>query len=279
MIDDPAVLGEVERSEDGAAVGMGSDDATSQQPDGSVPPQSPTDPSQDPAPADPNGQPAASQPGYGPPPYGFPPYGQAGYGQPVYGQPTYGQPVYGAPAYGPPYPPPMYGAAAGKRKRFGWLALTMAFIIGGFVSFLVIVGMAVLVFVNDDGPGTDRHGVIKEGAAVPKVGDCLQPSPSRAIVTSDAQVVDCAKSHGTEVAAIVEIPAGSRRPSRDDLAYYADDTCLLAFEGYVGSDYDSSDLDYQPVVPNRSAWDQEDRTLWCLVDTGGQSGTVRNSHD
>jgi hypothetical protein len=265
-------------------VDVGSDDAISENPDGSMPPQSSGEPSQPSAPADPNGQPANGQPsaapaGYGPPPYGFPPYGQPGYGQPAYGQPAYGQPVYGAPVYGQPYPPPGYAAPQGKRKRFGWLALTVAFILGGFLSFVVVVGMAALIFANDDGPGTDQHGVIKEGAVVPKVGDCLRPPPSRAIVTSDAQVVDCAKSHGSEVAAIVEIPAGSQRPSRDNLGYYADDACLIAFEGYVGSDWDDSDLDYQPVVPSASAWDQGDRTLWCLVDTGGEAGTVRNSHD
>lgn len=200
------------------------------------------------------------QPPSGPPPGWVPP--------PVDPGPA-GAP-YGVP--GGPYGPPP------KAKRFGWAALVLAFV-GGAIASLAVVAVLVGIFVaTDKGPSSGSHGVVREGASVPAVGDCLGPAPAQATVSDDSDVVDCDEAHGTEVAAVVEIPAGNRRPATTDLNYLADDVCQVAFEGYVGKGYDSSDLDYRSVLPSVAAWKQGDRTLFCLVDSDGLSGTVRNSH-
>lgn len=208
---------------------------------------------------DPQQPPAGSPPGWVPPPgeAGPPAYPPAGV--------PYGQP--GAPYGSPP-----------KAKRFGWVALVLAFV-GGAIASLAVVAVLIGIFVaTDKGPSSGSHGTVREGAAVPSAGDCLGPAPAQATVTDDSDVVDCDEAHGTEVSAVVQVPAGDRRPATSDLNYLADDVCLVAFEGYVGKSYDSSDLDYRSVLPSREAWAKGDRTLVCLVDSDGLSGTVRNSH-
>jgi hypothetical protein len=203
------------------------------------------------------------------------PPGPLSYGQP----PAYGPPPFGPPAYGSPYGQATYPAPPGKKKRFGWLALSLAFIAGGLVSFAAAAGLVTLAVINDPATSPRQHDATPEGAVVPGVGDCLAPGPSAVDVTSDAQVVDCSEAHGAEVSAVLEVPGASHRPGTDDIGYFADDACLLAFQGYVGQDYDSSGYDYDVRVPSRAAWEAADRTVWCLVDADGAVGSVRNSRE
>ena len=79
---------------------------------------------------------------------------------------------------------------------------------------------------------------------------------------------------------MVTVPGGARRPGSDDLDLFADDACFLAFEAYVGTSYDNSDLDYAAAAPNVAAWKAGDRRIWCLVDTSSKapgSGSVRGT--
>jgi hypothetical protein len=125
------------------------------------------------------------------------------------------------------------------------------------------------------------HTYISSEADVPDVGECLSHGPENVVVTSRTSVVDCDRSHGSEVAAVVDAPGQKVRPADADLEAFGEDACLLAFEEYVGSDYDESDLDYQVLIPDHVAWNRGDRSVWCLVDTTGGfglDGTVRNSH-
>lgn len=229
-----------------------------------------------------NVPPGGSQPGWVPPPGPVVPHGEAPgawSGGPYQGP--------GA-AWGPggPWQQPS-GPGPKPKKRFGCGGLVGAFFLGvvatvvGGIVLLVVIG---LVFADDLESGfydSVEHGFVGPEAEVPVVGDCLVPGPDRATVTSTDDVVDCDRLHGSEVTAVLDAPGRSGRPAEADLEAFGDDACLLAFEQYVGSDYDDSDLDYQVVVPDRSAWDRGDRSVWCLVDTTdgfGQDGTVRGTH-
>jgi hypothetical protein len=100
-----------------------------------------------------------------------------------------------------------------------------------------------------------------------------------------AVAVSCTGGHDFEVYETASTPgpgvAAARYPDPRDLAAFADDHCLLAFEAYVGSSIDDSDLDYAGVVPSREAWDAGDRTVACAlwqIDGDQLTGSARDSH-
>ena len=70
------------------------------------------------------------------------------------------------------------------------------------------------------------------------------------------------------------------RYDRQRLASYADGICYFAFEPYVGRDYESSEFDYEAVVPSAAAWRGGERTVNCMLYHIGHdqlSGSARNS--
>jgi Septum formation len=56
-----------------------------------------------------------------------------------------------------------------------------------------------------------------------------------------------------------------RLPAHRRLGAFADDECILAFDAFVGSDIDHSDLDFTSIIPSRAAWDGGDRTILCAL--------------
>jgi hypothetical protein len=182
-----------------------------------------------------------------------------------------------------PYPAPWGAPPPKKRKRFGWLSLFAAFFVGGLLATGVIVGALVVTYLAFGTPDTiaNTHSGAAEGAAVAKVGDCLDRSPDSAVVTDRSQVVDCDRLHGSEVTGVVVTPGSRKAPSHDNLASFADDACTVAFEDYVGSSVNDTALDYAAVAPDATAWAAGDRRIWCLADTSSLDvgeGSVRNSH-
>lgn len=236
---------------------------------------------------DPNTPTGGPPPGWVPPPPGdpapnpgWPPAGPPP--GPPPGLPT-GPPAWSSPqpAWGAPNPA---WAPQPKRKRFGWVAVIVAFLIGGFVSAIVtivaMVAIALAFGMPDSIAGT--HAAIREGADPVTVGDCLDDRPSIAVVEDQTDVVDCNEAHDAEVMAIIEVPGGDHKPGEDDLQAYVDDACSLAFWGYVGSDPITSQYSYAAVVPDDDAWRSGDRTVFCLVDTVNTpsgSGSVKGSGD
>ena len=101
------------------------------------------------------------------------------------------------------------------------------------------------------------------------VGDCLTGGPDEADVTTRGDVVGCEGSHGSEVIGIVTMPDLEEPPNSDDLDFFSDDACRLAFRDYVGVNYDDSDLWFGAVPPSDSAWAQGERRLYCLLEASG----------
>ena len=159
-----------------------------------------------------------------------------------------------------------------------------AFLIGGFISAIVtVVGLVViaLAFGTPDAiVGT--HPAVAEGSPPVKVGDCLGTPPSVVTVADRSEVVACDEAHDAEVAGVIQVPGGEDQPSEDDLQQFVDDACAIAFRGYVGSDPDTSQYGYGAVVPSDGAWEDGDRTVFCLVNTihtPSGAGSVRGSGD
>lgn len=99
-----------------------------------------------------------------------------------------------------------------------------------------------------------------------------------------ATALSCTGRHDFEVYEIASTPGpgtAARYPDSRDLAAFADDHCLLAFEGYVGSNIADSDLDYAGLVPSREAWGAGDRSVACTlwqIDGDQLTRSARDSH-
>mgnify|MGYP000847578655 CR=1 FL=1 len=209
---------------------------------------------------------------------------------------------YQPPGWAPPpgMGPPAYGAppSGGGRHGFGSVlgAFVVGVVVGGVVCLVGLVIIGMLIGDQDTGGSSTRtsastssdtdaptvlsaHDALGEGADVPAVGSCLVPSPHATDLLDAAHIGSCASSHRSEVVGVVAIPS-QRMPTADDIDYYADGACLLAFQEYVGSTYEDSILDYFAVRPSEAAWRAGDRRLFCVADTTDApagTGSVKGS--
>ncbi len=105
------------------------------------------------------------------------------------------------------------------------------------------------------------------------VGSCLlEPSSD----DSTAAEIDCAKGHYAEVYLVGAPSTEATWPGADKLGQHADDLCYDAFAAYVGTDYDSSEYDYDFFLPDRAEWTAGEHRAVCVV-VPGDSHTMRGS--
>jgi hypothetical protein len=115
------------------------------------------------------------------------------------------------------------------------------------------------------------------------VGDCFDDGDisTGPEVEEIGQVplVDCSEPHDNEVYDTVTVD-GDEYPGDQAIAEHANEVCLSAFEGFVGLDYMSSDLDFGWLVPTAESWGTGDRTVACFIyrlDLAKVSGTLEAS--
>lgn len=108
-----------------------------------------------------------------------------------------------------------------------------------------------------------------------EVGTCfddLGEVPLRAFPSgAEVGVVPCEQPHRYQLFARISIddPPGEAWPGADVAGERADLACVGAFEEYVGSSWESSDLDYLHLAPTEGRWNQGDRRASCaLFDLG-----------
>ncbi len=190
--------------------------------------------------------------------------------------------------WAPPYPgPPVpWGWVPPRRrpKRFGWLAL-LGVLIGGLVmgavGALALAALAIgLTGGFDDIQYTAGSHAALPSKGVAQVGDCLRHGAADVELGEPREVVACSSNHGAEVLGVEVAPTSKVWPGRSDLDYFVDGACAIAFHNYVGTRYDDSDLDYEAIVPSKSAWHAGDRRVWCLLDSStyqGGRGSARGS--
>jgi hypothetical protein len=139
-----------------------------------------------------------------------------------------------------PVAPPPSATQAGKMRP--------VIIIGVIVAFLAIVLFAV------------RNNVAADDL---KVGDCFNTTDKTTIQTVETQ--PCTQSHNAEVIFIGEY-SGDTYPISLSLDSYIEDSCVPAFESYVGRAIDSEPaLSIGYFYPNRDGWNSGDRTITCYV--------------
>ena len=212
--------------------------------------------------------------GTGPPPAPPPPASWP----PAPATPPPGWPGYPAAGY------PGYGRPPDPRRRFRMRAVVVAAVLGvlGGLALAVAAVVAVAV-VGDDLLAPNVVDGTHEGvdeASAPAVGDCLENGPRSVDLADPGEVVDCAESHGAEVIGVASMPGTQLPPGDTNVDFFADGACRLAFEDYVGADYDSSALLFGAVVPSDRAWEEGDRRVFCLLDSSGYRdgrGSARGS--
>jgi hypothetical protein len=102
------------------------------------------------------------------------------------------------------------------------------------------------------------------------VGTCLD-SGLRALE-------ECSTPHDLEVYFSPTLP-DPVWPGTGDVGYAADSLCEEAFEGYVGTSYGDSKLDYDFYAPTESEWQAGRHQVVCVITPSGDSltGSVKGS--
>jgi hypothetical protein len=97
------------------------------------------------------------------------------------------------------------------------------------------------------------------------VGDCFN-APEGDIV-SEVERLDCDDPHTYEAYHSVDHPATSTEAWIGDEAMteFAEEACLGAFEDFVGTPYEESELFYFYLQPTAETWDVGDREILCSV--------------
>src|SRR6266704_2513826 len=183
------------------------------------------------------------------------------------------------------WPPPSPYPAPNRRPVI--IAAVVAALAGLLVG--VVIGGAVVFVLGVTGVFDPKPLTYGPGGSIAqfelRAGQCADGEVKAGRSYPTAKAVACSGRHDFEVYETASTPgpdvADAGYPDPRDLAAFADDHCLLAFEAYVGSSIDDSDLDYAGVVPSRDAWDAGDHTVACAlwqVDGDRLSGSARDSH-
>jgi hypothetical protein len=86
-------------------------------------------------------------------------------------------------------------------------------------------------------------------------------------IVDEVEVVDCDAPHDYEIYHVVDHSAGPSDSwiGDEEMEAFVDDECKGAFEPFVGTDYDSSDLFIYFLAPTENTWSQGDRELICSL--------------
>ena len=103
------------------------------------------------------------------------------------------------------------------------------------------------------------------GGAALVVGECIDDVQVQNLVDGlDYATTACDAAHDNEVYYVVEYPDGPY-PGQDALEVDISNSCVSAFEPYVGRDYESSALDYIYIWPYEELWNTGFRSGECLL--------------
>lgn len=136
---------------------------------------------------------------------------------------------------------------------------------------------------GDDSPARDSDGSIIEAGDISvfelRVGDCFDDPEDLSTQVETVRAVPCAEPHDNEIYHAFDLADGPY-PGVNAIDEEADETCLAAFETFVGVDYFESSLEFFPVTPTPQSWESNDRTVYCALyalDLSKLTGSMRAS--
>jgi hypothetical protein len=133
-----------------------------------------------------------------------------------------------------------------------------------------LIGLALLMSLS----GCVQNNVFELG-----VGDCFDDEESLSDGVSEGPIVNCSEPHDNEVYAVHEM-SDTTYPGFDTTGERADDLCIDDFEPFVGTPYETSELDIGWLVPTDTSWANGDREIICFVyrvDLDKMTGTMDGS--
>ena len=97
-----------------------------------------------------------------------------------------------------------------------------------------------------------------------KVGDCFDLPEGE---FTGVNAVPCSDPHELELVAVVSHPGGGDAPypSNEEFTQAAAPTCVNAFENYVGTPLDQSEIGMTTITPTPDGWKGGDRQIQCVV--------------
>lgn len=143
------------------------------------------------------------------------------------------------------------------------------------VILALVVSFVALAFASamqeeDPTPGDAGSPVVDGSELVPfddlEVGDCLPyVEYNEDDLISELPVVPCDQPHSEEVYFIFTVD-GDSFPGEESLEQTAWGRCVEEFEGYVGTSYEESAIDFYTYQPTRTSWTAtDDRTIHCIL--------------
>ena len=153
------------------------------------------------------------------------------------------------PGAGPPEPLPSAWAEGLPKKGSPWQVWALRIVV---VAAIAVVG---LIF---------RDGMTGAASEL-RVGDCFD-EPAQLNEVRAVQHRPCNEPHDAEVIFVGNHPDGGEYPGEPAFQLFAEETCMPAFETYVGRDYDSDrELGAEYYFPLKELWDANDHEIACYV--------------
>jgi len=158
-------------------------------------------------------------------------------------------------------------------RRQSGLGMAISGLVLAVLWSVVGIGVAIAFFIGQ----SETYGVLGRvaDAGATSVGSCLEEPSSQ---DSLAAEIDCAEDHAAEVYLVEELGDGGW-PGYDSVDGSADEACYDAFEPYVGTSWEWSDLDYGYFLPDQGEWTAGEHRVVCVV-LGSQDalrGSVQGS--
>ena len=150
----------------------------------------------------------------------------------------------------------------------------------------VLVGVGVAAYNIATEVDRDSNGAIVDagniGAFQLRDGDCFNDagySFEAEEQISSLPGVPCSEPHDNEVYAVFDVSLQSYPSSEDAMFEHALDECLERFSGFVGREYESSELDILTLYPTPASWRQNDREVVCAVYDMNETQLVGSAHN
>ena len=112
-----------------------------------------------------------------------------------------------------------------------------------------------------------------------RVGDCFNLKDPDEEVTEEVDARTCTEPHQYELYYAIDMPDGAY-PDEDGFTAYVGQTCLPAFDTYVGLPYQDSRYDLVWFQPTPDGWSEGDHEVSCaLYDPANAelTGAIRNA--
>ena len=104
--------------------------------------------------------------------------------------------------------------------------------------------------------------------------------PAEGETTYSVVVIACDEPHDREVYALFDL-TGSEFPGAEPVTQEGLEGCVARFADYVGTSFETSELDAISLTPTAESWELGDRSVVCLTmligDDTQLEGSVRQS--